>query len=144
VNVKDGIPADVKADAVILPGSLALNPQGNVGAWIQSFGGSRLIVPDEAAGVWWLNDFGQAADSAKALAEGQEIRPQSSARNEFCVDVYRLCVRGIVRLSVVVWVVDVRRFDGFRVLVVRRTRTAVLFDGTNPSVAMTYRLMIYF
>ena len=81
VNVKDGIPADVKADAVILPGSLALNPQGNVGAWTQSFGGSRLIVPDEAAGVWWLNDFGQAADSAKALAEGQEIRPQSSARN---------------------------------------------------------------
>ncbi len=80
VNVKDGGPADVKADAVILPGSLALSPQGNVGAWIQSFGGSRLIVPDEAAGVWWLNDFGQAADSAKALAEGQEIRPQSAAR----------------------------------------------------------------
>ena len=81
LNVKDGIPDDVKADAVILPGSLALNPQGNVAAWIQSFGGSRLIVPDEAAGVWWLNDFGQAADSAKALAEGQDIRPQSSARN---------------------------------------------------------------
>jgi hypothetical protein len=80
LNVKDGVSADVKADAVILPGSLALNPQGNVGAWIQSFGGSRLIVPDEAAGVWWLNDLGQAADSAKALAEGQEIRPQSSAR----------------------------------------------------------------
>jgi hypothetical protein len=80
LNVKDGIPDDVKADAIILPGSLALNPQGNVAAWIQSFGGSRLIVPDEAAGVWWLNDFGQAADSAKALAEGQEIRPQSSAR----------------------------------------------------------------
>ncbi len=80
LNVKDGIPSDVKADAVILSGSLALNPQGNVAAWIQSFGGSRLIVPDEAAGVWWLNDLGQAADSAKALAEGQEIRPQSSAR----------------------------------------------------------------
>jgi hypothetical protein len=80
VNVKDGVPADVKVDAVILPGSLALSPQGNVAAWIQSFGGSRLIVPDEAAGVWWLNDFGQAADSAKALAEGQEIRPQSSTR----------------------------------------------------------------
>jgi len=80
VNIKDGVPADLKADAVILPGSLSLSPQGNVAAWIQSFGGSRLIVPDEAAGVWWLNDFGQAADSAKALAEGQEIRPQSAAR----------------------------------------------------------------
>ena len=80
VNIKDGVPADLKADAVILPGSLALSPQGNVAAWIQSFGGSRLIVPDEAVGVWWLNDLGQAADSAKALAEGQDIRPQSSAR----------------------------------------------------------------
>ena len=80
LNVKDGISDSVKADAVILPGSLALNPQVNVAAWIRSFGGSRLIVPDEAAGVWWLNDLGQAADSAKALAEGQEIRPQSSAR----------------------------------------------------------------
>ncbi len=80
LNVKDGISDSVKADAVILPGSLALNPQGNAAAWIRSFGGSRLIVPDEAAGVWWLNDLGQAADSAKALAEGQEIRPQSSAR----------------------------------------------------------------
>ncbi|MBI5825252.1 MAG: hypothetical protein HZB18_14575 [Chloroflexi bacterium] len=80
VNVKDGIPADVKADAVILPGSLTVNPAENVSAWIGSFNGSRLIVPDEAAGVWWVNDFGQAADSAKALAEGQEIRPQSTAR----------------------------------------------------------------
>ncbi len=81
VNVKDGIPADVKADAVLLPGSLAVNPQGNVAAWISSFNGSRLIVPDEAAGVFWLNDFGQAADSAKALAEGQDIRPQSASKN---------------------------------------------------------------
>lgn len=80
VNVKDGIPADMKADAIILPGSLAVSPQGNVGVWIQSFGGSKLIVPDEAAGVWWLNDFGQVADSAKALAEGQDIRPQSAVR----------------------------------------------------------------
>ncbi|MBE0669194.1 MAG: hypothetical protein IH588_01280 [Anaerolineales bacterium] len=80
LNVKDGVPADVKANAVILPGSLAVSPQGNVGAWIQSFGGSKLIIPDEAAGVWWLNDFGQAADSAKALAEGQDIRPQSAIR----------------------------------------------------------------
>lgn len=80
VNVKDGIPADGKADAVILPGSLAVNPQGNVAAWISSFNGSRLIVPDEAAGVLWVNDFGQAADSAKALAEGQDIRPQSASK----------------------------------------------------------------
>ncbi len=80
VNVKDGIPAGIKADAMVLPGSLAVNPPENVSAWIRSFGGSRLIVPDEAAAVFWLNDFGQAADSAKALAEGQELRPQSASR----------------------------------------------------------------
>lgn len=79
VNIKDGIPDDIKADAVILPGSLAVNPPQNVAAWINSFSGSRLVVADEAAGVFWMNDFGQAADSAKALAEGQELRPQSAA-----------------------------------------------------------------
>lgn len=80
LNVKDRIPADTKADAVILPGSLAVNPPENVAVWISSFNGNRLIVPDEAAGVFWVNDFGQAADSAKALAEGQEIRPQSAEK----------------------------------------------------------------
>jgi hypothetical protein len=80
VSVKDGIPSDIKANAVVLPGSLAVNMPNNVSAWINSFGGSRLIVPDEAAGVFWMNDLGQLTDSARALAEGQEIRPQSAAR----------------------------------------------------------------
>ncbi len=47
---------------------------------MRSFSGSRLIVPDEAAGVYWLDDFGQAALSARALAEGQEVRPQSAKK----------------------------------------------------------------
>ena len=80
VNVNDGIPNDVKADAVVLPGSIAVNTPEKVEAWIRSFNGSRLIVSDEAAGMFWMNDLGQAADSAKALAEGQDLRPQSSKR----------------------------------------------------------------
>jgi hypothetical protein len=80
VNVKDGIPADLSADAVILPGSLAVDTPKNSEAWISSFNGTRLIVPDEAAGVYWLNDFGQAADSVRALAEGQKLRPQSAMK----------------------------------------------------------------
>jgi hypothetical protein len=85
VNVKDGIPADLKADAVVLPGSLAVDTttSPNAGAWIRSFNGTRLIIPDEAAGVYWLNDYGQAADSVRALAEGQTpfgVRPQSAAK----------------------------------------------------------------
>lgn len=78
VNAGGGIPADLKADAIILPASLAVDVPEQVGAWVKSFEGRRLIVNDEAAGVLWMNDFAQAADSAKAMAEGQEIRPPSS------------------------------------------------------------------
>ncbi len=80
VNANERISEDAKADAVVLPASLAVNPPKNMEAWIRSFGGSRLIVNDEAAGVFWMNDFGQAAGAAKALAEGQDIRPPSSQR----------------------------------------------------------------
>ncbi|MDP1779792.1 MAG: DUF5671 domain-containing protein, partial [Anaerolineales bacterium] len=80
VNIKDGIPAELKADAVVLPGSLAVNMPKNAEAWMRSFNGSRLIVPDEAAGLYWMNDFGQAAESVRALAEGQELRPQSASK----------------------------------------------------------------
>ncbi|GAB4497529.1 MAG: hypothetical protein OHK003_06440 [Anaerolineales bacterium] len=80
INVNKSVPADLKADAVILPGSLAVNTPEKVEAWIRSFNGNKLIVSDEAAGVFWVNDFEQAADSAKSMAEGQDIRPQSSRR----------------------------------------------------------------
>lgn len=79
VNVND-FPADLKADAVVLPGSLAVNTPEKAEAWIRSFNGNKLIVSDEAAGVFWMNDSEQAADSAKSMAEGQDIRPQSSKR----------------------------------------------------------------
>jgi len=80
VDVNTGVPADLKADAVILPGSLAVNTPETLETWLRSFSGNRLIVSDEAAGVFWMNDFEQAADSAKSLAEGQDLRPQSSKR----------------------------------------------------------------
>jgi len=78
VNVKEGIPADLKADAVVLSGSLAMNTPKNAEAWISSFSGTRLIVTEDAAGVCWVNDYGQAALSAQVLAEGQNVRPQSA------------------------------------------------------------------
>jgi len=80
VRANEKIPAEANPGAVVLPGSLAVRMPENVEAWMRSFGGSRLIVPDEAAGIHWLNDFGQAALSARALAEGQEIRPQSARK----------------------------------------------------------------
>jgi hypothetical protein len=77
---KDEIPSDLKVDVVIVPGSLAVDTPKNAEAWIHSFNGTKLIIPDEAAGVYWLNDYGQAAESVRALAEGQKIRPQSAAK----------------------------------------------------------------
>jgi len=79
-NVNEKVSADLKVSAVVLPGSLIVNMPENVKAWLDSFNGSRLIVPDDAAGIYWMNDFGQAAQSARALAEGQELRPQSAAK----------------------------------------------------------------
>jgi hypothetical protein len=80
VNANEKIPAEVKADAIVLPASLAVNTPENVEAWIRSFGGNKLVVSDEAAGVFWMNDFEQVADVVKSMAEGQEVRPQSSKR----------------------------------------------------------------
>jgi hypothetical protein len=80
VNLKDGIPADLPADALVMSGSLAMNPPEKAGAWIRSFGGIRLIVEDDLAGVAWMSNLGQAADSAKAMAEGSTpfgVRPHS-------------------------------------------------------------------
>jgi hypothetical protein len=80
ISANERIPAELKVNAVILPGSLALNTPENVEAWINSFSGNRLIVADDAADIYWMNDFGQAAQSARAMAEGQELRPQSATR----------------------------------------------------------------
>jgi hypothetical protein len=63
-----------------------------------------------------MNDFGQAADSAKAMAEGQDIRPQSSKANDLRLDVCGVCVRSVVRVPVAFHADDVGRFDGDRVL----------------------------
>ncbi len=80
VNVNEKIPDDMKPSAVVLPGSLAVNTPENVEAWMRSFNGSRLIVADDAAGIYWMNDLGQVAQSARILAEGQELRPQSATK----------------------------------------------------------------
>jgi hypothetical protein len=68
----------LQAKAVILPGSLAIHPPAALEQWLRQFNGIRLIVPDEAAGVFWGSDSGQIVQIARALAEGQEVRPLSA------------------------------------------------------------------
>ncbi len=80
VNTVDKIPTDLKVNTVILSGSLAVNTPENVEAWMRSFSGTKLIVADDAAGVFWVNDVNAAVESAKTLSEGEELRPQSINR----------------------------------------------------------------
>ena len=80
VNPNDTISKELKVNAVVLPGSLTVNTPGNISAWISSFNGSKFIVPDEGAGVYWMNDPEQTAEAIRGLAEGQEVRPQSGKK----------------------------------------------------------------
>jgi hypothetical protein len=76
LNIKEDIPAELKADAILFSGKLLADAPKNIEAWIRSFSGSKLVVTDDAAGVYWMNDYQQAVESARALAEGEQIRPQ--------------------------------------------------------------------
>jgi HAMP domain-containing protein len=71
-------------NAVVLNGSLAVDAP----EWIRSFGGSRIIVQDDAKDIVWTDDAVQAAQSVQQLAEGQEIRMQKTGRSPWMVVVY--------------------------------------------------------
>jgi len=74
INVAGKIDSDLKASAVILPGSLAVNTPESLEALLRGFNGSRLVVPDEAEGVYWMTNPTEAARSLGQMAEGQEIQ----------------------------------------------------------------------
>jgi len=78
VRATEKVGSDAKVQAVVLPGSLAVRPSETLAAWLRGFTGARLIVPDDAAGVYWTRDTAQAAQFARGLAEGQELRPKSA------------------------------------------------------------------
>ena len=65
---------DATAGAVLLPGSLAMHPPARLAAWLRRFKGSTLVVADDAERVHWTRDAVQAAQVARALAEGQPVR----------------------------------------------------------------------
>jgi hypothetical protein len=74
INVSGKIDSDLKASAVVLPGSLAMNTPESLEAWLRGFNGSRLVVPDEAGDVYWMTNPTEAARSLGQMAEGQEIQ----------------------------------------------------------------------
>jgi hypothetical protein len=88
LHADEPIPAGLAAQAVILPGSLAVTADGPLGAWLRSFNGSRLIVQDEADGIVWSQDPGQAAALARQLSEGQAVHPQKRAGSAWTIVIY--------------------------------------------------------
>lgn len=88
LRADEPIPAGLTAQALILPGSLAVAADAPLGAWLRSFNGSRLIVQDEADGVVWSQDAGQAATLARQLSEGQAVHPQKRAGSAWTIIIY--------------------------------------------------------
>jgi hypothetical protein len=74
VNANEKFAGDIKANAIVLPGSLVVNTPAPLEGWLRGYNGNRLVVPDEAAGVYWVTDATEAAHSLGQLAEGQEIQ----------------------------------------------------------------------
>ncbi|MFZ5879397.1 MAG: DUF5671 domain-containing protein [Chloroflexota bacterium] len=88
LRADEPLPDGLAAQALILPGSLAVAADDPLGAWLRSFNGSRLIVQDEAAGFAWSQDVGQAAAFARQLSEGQAVHPQKRSGAAWMVVVY--------------------------------------------------------
>ncbi|MBI3173489.1 MAG: hypothetical protein HYZ25_07210 [Chloroflexi bacterium] len=94
----EAIPEGLTAQAVVLPGSLAVTVDGPLEAWLRSFNGSRLIVQDEVEGVAWSQDVGQAAILARQLAEGQTIRSQKRT-SAWTVVIYIFAILFAIQLA---------------------------------------------
>jgi hypothetical protein len=75
--------------AMILNGSTAVEAPD----WVHAFSGRRIIVPDEAQNLLWAGGVSkqgvqQAAQIARQLAEGQEVRTQSGMNSGWMIVVY--------------------------------------------------------
>lgn len=73
-DANEKVSSDMKVLASVLPGSLAVNTPETLEGWLRGFKGSKLVVPDEAEGVYWMTDATEAAQSLGQLAEGQEVQ----------------------------------------------------------------------
>ena len=98
VHVVDrGVPDETLAAAqtVIISGELAANPPEAIRLWLQSFGGTKIVVPTPAEG--WLWTFGtgkpisnlvqQTAKMVRHLAEGEEL-PTAKETSPWMVVLY--------------------------------------------------------
>jgi len=73
--VDEKMAKDGDAKAVILPVSLALDPPEALRKWLKGFSGEKIVVGEAVSG-WVLSALNpeQAAQSARQVAEGEEVR----------------------------------------------------------------------
>jgi hypothetical protein len=72
-------------NTLIIDGRLAAT---GASAWIQSFGGSRIVIENEAGNIVWAEDVMAAAESAQRMAEGQEIQKKRGTTPAWMYVVY--------------------------------------------------------
>jgi hypothetical protein len=83
-------------NAILLNGSVAVNAP----EWIRSFDGNRIVVQNEAKDIVWTADALQAAQSVQQLAEGQEIRRQTTGRSAWSILVYVFAALFLLQLLI--------------------------------------------
>lgn len=91
-DVETGVPDEAmsQAQAVILPGKVAVEPAEAIRVWLKNFSGSRLVIPTEAEHWHWISASGRPSAAlvkhtvraVREMAEGDEIST-SSGRSPF-------------------------------------------------------------
>ena len=113
VNVKDGIPADLKADAVVLPGSLAMNTRLRQ---MLRRGSAHLTAPGSSSRMMRRAFTGSMISGRWLNQCAHWLKGRKSARNlqqrHIRLDLYCICFCGIVRFAVTVYVDYAWRLDG--------------------------------
>ena len=82
--------------AVILPASLVINSPNNLRKWLQDFGGQKIVVAETVSG-WVMTGLTteQAAQSARQVAEGEEVRLTLSSPVWKAVQIAAVVVLGL-------------------------------------------------
>jgi hypothetical protein len=90
VNIVDvnALPADLHPNAILFSSQLLVNAPKDLEAWMRAFTGSKLVVEENAVGLLWMDDAGHAADSARALAEGQQVQPRAKGTSAWTYVIY--------------------------------------------------------
>lgn len=96
-------------NAIILNGSLAVDAP----EWVRSFGGSKIIVQNDAENLVWTDDAAQAAQSVRQLAEGEEVRIQKVSRSGWIYVVYVFAALFVLQLLFILLAVGISFVTGF-------------------------------